>query len=183
MLLSQTVVSPDFTLGDVFYDVPMEEIETDLPLIPREAVTDSGVRMDLAAHASGKTPAVLRVLAAGDLVLTTVEGHLRTAVVKEPCVTSDEGILAFRPVAGYTAEYAKLYFDGKLGELFLATMKVGKHWYLTTSRLLRLPIPQTEKETIEAITRLCDDRTKALAAAEAAWREAKEEGVKMMLGK
>ena len=97
MLLSQNIVSPDFTLGDVFSDVPMEEIETDLPRISREAVTDSGVRMDLAAHASGKAPAVLRILAAGDLVLTTVEGHLRTAVVKEPCVTSDEGILAFRP--------------------------------------------------------------------------------------
>lgn len=183
MLLSQNIVSPDFTLGKVFSDVPMEEIETDLLQISREAVTDSGVRMDLAAYVHGETPAVLRVLAAGDLVLTTVEGHLRTAVVKEPCVTSDEGILDFRPVAGYTAEYAKLYFDGKLGELFLATMKAGEHWYLTTSRLLRLPIPQAEKETIEAITRLCDDRTKALATAEAAWREAKEEGVKMMVGK
>ena len=182
MLLSQNIVSPDFTLGDVFYDVPMEEIETDLPQISREAVTDSGVRMDLASYVPQKTPAVLRVLAAGDLVLTTLEGHLRTAVVKEPCVTSDEGILAFRPLDAYTGEYVKLYFDGKLGELFLATMKAGKHWYLTTSRLLRLPIPPAGKETMEALTRLCDDRTQALAAAEAAWREAKEESVRRMVG-
>ena len=183
MLLSQNIVAPDFTLGNVFCDVPMEEIETDLPQISREAVTDSGVRMDLAAYVPQKTPAVLRVLAAGDLVLTTLEGHLRTAVVKEPCVTSDEGILAFRPVDAYTGEYVKLYFDGKLGELFLATMKAGKHWYLTTSRLLRLPIPPAGKETMEALTRLCDDRTQALAAAEAAWREAKEESVRRMVGK
>lgn len=55
MLLSQNIVAPDFTLGDVFYDVPMEEIETDLPQISREAVTDSGVRMDLATNAAQKT--------------------------------------------------------------------------------------------------------------------------------
>ena len=58
MLLSQNIVSPDFTLGNVFSDVPMEEIETDLPRISREAVTDSGVRMDLAAHVREKTPTV-----------------------------------------------------------------------------------------------------------------------------
>ncbi|CUQ30296.1 Uncharacterised protein [Bacteroides xylanisolvens] len=120
--------------------------------------------MDLAAPVREKTPAVLRVLAAGDLVLTTLEGYLRTAVVKEPCVTSDEGILAFRPLDAYTGEYVKLYFDGKLGELFLA-------------------IPPAGKETMEALTRLCDERTKALAAAEAAWREAKEVSVRRMVGK
>ena len=115
--------------------------------------------------------------------MTTLEGHLRTAAVKEPSAASDEGILAFRPVDAYTGEYVKLYFDGKLGELFLATMKAGKHWYLTTSRLLRLPIPPAGKETMEALTRLCDERTKALAAAEAALREAKEESVRRMGGK
>ena len=60
---------------------------------------------------------------------------------------------------------------------------LGRQVYLTTSRLLRLPIPRAGKETIEALTRLCDDRTQALAAAEAAWREAKEESVRRMVGK
>ena len=86
-----------------------------------------------------------------------------------------------RPTSTYKAGYLKLYLDGQVGRLFLDTMKTGETYHLTLSRLLRIPMPKADAETIDQADRLCKETTEALAAAEAAWRKAKRDGVALMM--
>lgn len=185
MLLSGNVVQVEHSLQQAFQKVPTSHLTPGTyKALPKEAVEAAGIREDLTSSLAVETEGEGMLLQGGDLVLTVVEGNIHTAVVPhEINYLAGEGIWAFRPTGIYSAEYLKLYLDGQVGQLFLGTMKAGNTYHLTTSRMLRIPLPKASMERVEIATRLCRETTAALAAAESAWRKAKRDGVGLMMGK
>ncbi len=185
MLLSGNVVQVEHGVSKGFQSVKKEMISPGTyQALASEAVEDAGIREDLLSSVKVETESKALLLQEGYLVLTVSEGHIHTAVVpKGLTLLADEHLLAFRPTGAYSAEYLKLYLDGQVGHLFLDTMKAGNTYHLTTSRILRIPLPQASSERIEMATRLCRETTKALAEAEKAWRKAKRDGVGLMMGR
>ncbi len=182
MLLSGNVISMEHAIADGFTAVETEPLpEGRYEVVTREAVTPSGIRRDLVS-AEKLAAASALVLREGDLVISTYKDEIHTAVIPAGMnAIAGEGVLTLRPKAAYTAGYLKLYLDGQVGQLFLDTMKTGDIYHLTISRLLRIPMPKASKEAIDMADRLCRETTAALAAAEAAWRKAKRDGVALMM--
>ena len=185
MLLSGNVVQVEHGVQQGFSQVlPTCQAPGTYIVLPQEAIADSGIREDLLTSISTETEGEATLANGGDLVLTVAEGKVHTAVVPQGLsLLLGDHILAFRPQGIYSAEYLKLYLDGQVGQLFLDTMKAGETYHLTASRILRIPMPKASPERIEMATRLCKETTKSLAAAEAAWRKAKRDGVGLMMGK
>lgn len=185
MLLSGNVVQVEHTVHQGFTPIEMKKQEPGTyQVLPQEAIADSGIREDLLTSISIETEGEAAFVTGGDFVLTVFEGKIHTAVVPQGMsLLVGDGIIAFHPSGMYSAEYLKLYLDGQVGHLFLDTMKAGETYHLTASRILRIPMPKGSAERIEMVTRLCRETTSSLAAAEAAWRKAKRDGVGLMMGK
>ena len=185
MLLSGNVVQVEHMVHQGFTPIEMKKQEPGTyQVLPQEAIADSGIREDLLTSISIETEGEAAFVTGGDFVLTVFEGKIHTAVVPQGMsLLVGDGIIAFHPSGMYSAEYLKLYLDGQVGHLFLDTMKAGETYHLTASRILRIPMPKGSAERIEMVTRLCRETTSSLAAAEAAWRKAKRDGVGLMMGK
>ena len=184
MLLSGNVVQVEHNLTQGFEEVQKVVLpKGSYEVLPKESITASGVRVDLLSTTEVEGEGKALSLQSGDLVLTVYDDKIHTSIVPSHIkVIADEGILAFRPVGKYTAEYLKLYLDGPVGHLFLDTMKAGNTYHLTAFRILRIPLPKANEECIAHVTHLCQEKTHALYEAEEAWREAKRNGVGLMMG-
>ncbi len=182
MLLSGNIVSMEHQISKGFMAAPAEKVSGRYDLVTAEAVAPSGIRMDLVSSCVLKEETEAVLLREGDLVIAISKDEIHTAVVPGGLTAfAGKEVLVLRPISTYKAGYLKLYLDGQVGQLFLDTMKTGETYHLTLSRLLRLPMPKADEDTIERADRLCKETTAALAAAEAAWRKAKRDGVALMM--
>ena len=183
MLLSGNVLSMEHCISEGFTAVAKEILpEGRYSEISAAAVTDSGIRLDLISSVKTDRAAEGVPIKEGDLLLAVTRDELHTAVIPDGLkAVAGEGVLVLRPISSYTAEYLKLYLDGAVGRLFLDTMKTREIYHLTCSRLLRVPMPKADRETIAKAGALCRETTQALAAAEEAWRKAKRDGVALMM--
>ncbi len=182
MLLSGNIISMDHSIAQGFAVAPKEKMSGRCGLVKGDAVTPAGIRRDLISSENFDPETFCVVLREGDLVLAVSKDEIHTAVVPAGCTAAaGKDLLVLRPISNYTAGYLKLYLDGQVGQLFLDTMKTGAVYHLTLARLLRIPLPKADKETIERADQLCKETTAALFAAEAAWRKAKRDGVALMM--
>ena len=182
MLLSGNIVSMEHQIAKGFAAAAAEKVSGRHDIVTEQAVSPSGIRRDLLSSSVLKEEIETVVLHEGDLVLAISKDEIHTVVVPGGLsALAGEGVLVLRPTSTYKAGYLKLYLDGQVGRLFLDTMKTGETYHLTLSRLLRIPMPKADAEIIDQADRLCKETTEALAAAEAAWRKAKRDGVALMM--
>lgn len=184
MLLSGNVLQGDHTIGNEFQVLNRIQLQQGTySLLKAEAIEESGIRKDLMGSFRIDKEGDQWLAEPGDVVLTIRDGRIYTSVIPKGMQTGiSYKIFALRPQGLYSGEYLKLYLDGPVGQLFLETMKAGETYHITTSRLLRIPLPQASAEKIEMISRLCRQTTDALAQAEASWRKAKRDSVALMMG-
>ncbi len=181
-LFTAGLLDPDFAVGSVFREVPaMKGTLGTYTVISPEAVTESCIRTDLVSE---DIAADVKRAAAGDLAAVREADGLRCAVVPKELdgAAAAEGVMLFRPLEGYTAEYLKGYLDGPIGRLFLGTMSADGACQVCASRLLRMPLRRAPAETIGAVTALVRQSTEKLAAAEADWRRVKRDFVGLTMG-
>ena len=69
-----------------------------------------------------------------------------------------------------------------MGRLFLETMRNGEDYAFTLSRLLRIPLPVSDREKMDEISRTARESVSRLAEAEKGWRLVKRSSVGMMMG-
>lgn len=183
-ILCGNILDMDFSLECVCEavqeDVQPAEVRH---LLPAEAVQESGLRKDLMIPFHPKKEERGIWTRKGDLAITAFGEKVMISVITEDePACAGKGIILFRPKGKYTAEYLKLFLDGPVGHLFLDAMKSGAAYHFTKSRILRIPVPKAEEDTIKKATAICRDITEQLAAAEADWRQAKKESVALMMG-
>lgn len=183
-ILCGNILDMDFSLGCVCEAVQEEELPAGIrSFLPAEAVQESGLRKDLLISRRPEKGEKGICTCKGDLAIAASRGKVMISVITEDePIRAGKGIFLFRPKEQYTAEYLKLFLDGPVGHLFLDAMKSGDTYHFTHSRILRIPVPKAERETIEKATAVCREVTEQLAAAEANWRQAKKESVALMMG-
>ena len=93
-----------------------------------------------------------------------------------------KGVFSLRMKGWYTPWFLKLYLDGPVGRLFLETMRSGETYAFSMSRLLRVPLPVSDRQKMEDITETAAKAVSRLAEAEQNWRRVKRESVGMMMG-
>lgn len=179
-ILSGNVLQMEHQIGSHYYLLKKEVCEEEfLPILGKQSLEGYSIYIPIMpSNAKGKLGIVAQK---GDLVIAEVNGLVKTVVLEEPYLVTDD-ILVLRSFDEYTTYYLKLFLDGPVGELFLSTMKAGNHMHLTPSRLLRIPLPKAERKEIDEITSLCIERMRALEREEKAWQEAKIKSVGLMMG-
>ena len=183
-ILARNILQMEHTLGQEFDEVKKETIPAGrYQILEAEALTDSEILKNEERPVVWDEPREGILLREGDLALTLHKGQFHFIPVgKGEEYVAGKGVFGLRMKGWYTPWFLKLYLDGPVGRLFLETMRSGETYAFSMSRLLRVPLPVSDRQKMEDITETAAKAVSRLAEAEQNWRRVKRESVDMMMG-
>lgn len=183
-ILAGNILQMEHPLGEEFQSVEKEILPAGRHVIlTPSALTDSEIRTEELRAAVWDEEKEGTLLKGGDLALALYKGEIHFFPVSEgEEYVAGEGVFGLRSSGFYTPWYLKLYLDGPVGRLFLETMRNGEDYAFTLSRLLRIPLPVSDREKMDEISRTARESVSRLAEAEKGWRLVKRSSVGMMMG-
>lgn len=182
-MLGGHILDMDYSIDTGFAAVGKTELEGGtIPILSAANIRDYGIFSDTEPVLTERGQKGI-LLQGGDLAIAVSGGEIHMIPVPEgEKFLAGQGVYGFRSRGKYTPWYLKLYLDGPVGRLFLDTMKAGRNYAFTPSRLLRIPMPPAGDEIIRKADRLCRDTVRQLAEAQENWRLAKRNSVGLMMG-
>ena len=183
-ILAGNILQMEHTLGQEFDEVRKETLPAGrYQILEAEALTDSEIQKNEGKPVVWDEPREGILLREGDLALTLHKGQFHFIPVgKGEEYVAGKGVFGLRMKGWYTPWFLKLYLDGPVGRLFLETMRSGETYAFSMSRLLRVPLPVSDRQKMEDITETAAKAVSRLAEAEQNWRRVKRESVGMMMG-
>lgn len=182
-MLAGNILDMDYSIGTGFREIGETELPGGtVPVLSASNIRDYGISSDTEPVLTEKGQKGI-LLQGGDLAIAVSGDEIHMIPVPEGQeFLAGEGVYGLRSQGKYTSWYLKLYLDGPVGRLFLDTMKAGRGYAFTLSRLLRIPMPQAGDGTIRKADGLCRETVHQLAAAQENWRLAKRNSVGLMMG-
>lgn len=182
-MLAGHILDMDYSIGTGFSAVGETELEGgSVPVLSAANIRDYGIFSEVDSVLTDKGQEGV-LLQSGDLAIAVSGDEIHMIPVPEgQTFLAGEGVYGLRSLGKYTPWYLKLYLDGPVGRLLLDTMRAGRKYAFTPSRLLRIPMPQAGDDTIRKADSLCRDAVHHLAEAQENWRLAKRNSVGLMMG-
>ncbi|WP_302490081.1 hypothetical protein [uncultured Dialister sp.] len=183
-ILAGNILQMEHALGQEFDEVKKETLPAGrYQILEAEALTDSEILKNEERPVVWDEPREGILLREGDLALSFHKGEFHFIPVgKGEEYVAGKGVFGLRMKGWYTPWFLKLYLDGPVGRLFLETMRSGETYAFSLSRLLRVPLPVSDRQKMEDITETAAKAVSRLAEAEQNWRRVKRESVGMMMG-